>query len=233
MKPKLVINKITPMLFLTMILSAMILWLMHGCASREVLEKPFERGIKLERVLFLPMKNMARIYGENTGVMSPLTGKYFVTGKVMASAESFFTDQMMNALKTREGLLILPADHAAGANAEMLADGRSRLNEKSRAAELGQKMGADAVITGNIFRFEDRVGTRHSVESSAAVAFEMCLISTMDGSTLWSESYTEKQISLSENLFNLGTFIRRKARWVTAEEMASFAIAEMMRTFPE
>jgi hypothetical protein len=94
-------------------------------------------------------------------------------------------------------------------------------------------MGADAVITGNIFRFEDRVGTRHSVESSAAVAFEMCLISSMDGSILWSKSYTEKQISLSENLFNLGTFIRRKARWVTAEEMASFAITEMMRTFPE
>jgi hypothetical protein len=233
MKPKQVRKKGASLIrFSTLIFFMTILGLVYGCASREIAEGPPVGHVNLEKVLFVPMKNMVRVYGENTGVISPLTGKYFMTGTVAESAEQFFTNHLMNSVKNRKGFLLLPASQAEGAKAELLADGKTKLNEKSLLVQLGQKVGADAVVTGSIYRFEERVGARYSVESPAAVAFEACLISTVDGTVIWSESYTERQISLSENLFGLGAFIRRKG-WVTAEEMASFALEEMMRTFPE
>jgi hypothetical protein len=223
----------SPLRFCMPAVFAAILCLMYGCASREVVEKAPVNSPDLEKVLFFPMKNMVRVYGDGEGVLSPFTGKYFMTGKVAESAEQFFSDQMIRSLKSRKGFLLLPASEAEGAKAQLLADGKTPVKEKSLLVKLGQEVGADAVVAGGIYRFEERVGARHSIESPASVAFEVCLISTVDGSILWSESYTETQISLSENLFELGAFIRRKGRWVTAEEMASYALEEMMRTFPE
>ena len=65
------------------------------------------------------------------------------------------------------------------------------------------------------------------------MTFDLLLIRVADGRILWSGRFEETQKSLSENLFNLGTFVRRGARWISAEEMAHSGLEQMLQTFPQ
>ncbi len=83
-------------------------------------------------------------------------------------------------------------------------------------------------MVGHIYRFRERIGTRYSVDSPASVAFDIPLISVKNGRILWVDHLDETQRSLSENLFQLGTFLRRKGTWITAEEMAISGLEDML-----
>jgi ribulose 1,5-bisphosphate carboxylase large subunit-like protein len=53
-----------------------------------------------------------------------------------------------------------------------------------------------------------------------------------DGVEVWRGRMDETQRPLSENLFKIGSFFRRKAKWVTAEELASVGMDEALRKLP-
>jgi len=65
------------------------------------------------------------------------------------------------------------------------------------------------------------------------VAFDIDLIRVADGRTVWSGSFDETQQSLGENLFQLGTFIARGGRWVTAKDMATSGLNNILKKFPK
>jgi hypothetical protein len=58
------------------------------------------------------------------------------------------------------------------------------------------------------------------------------LVSVESGRLLWQPKFSETQEPLNQNLFELGKFIQRKGRWVTAREMATQALKEMLQTYP-
>ncbi len=89
----------------------------------------------------------------------------------------------------------------------------------------------DAVLMGYIFRFRERVGTSYAIESPASVAFSILLIKKDDGRVIWHSRYEETQEALLSNLLTLGKFIKRRARWVTARELAADALEDMLSTF--
>jgi hypothetical protein len=64
------------------------------------------------------------------------------------------------------------------------------------------------------------------------VAFDLYLISVGDGAILWKARFDKTQISLSENLFDIQTFLKAKGRWMTAGELASLGLTEVVETFP-
>jgi 4'-phosphopantetheinyl transferase EntD len=64
------------------------------------------------------------------------------------------------------------------------------------------------------------------------VAFELVLVQTSSGRILWQRSFEEVQKSLSEDLLQLKSFLKRKGRWVSAREMAKGALKEMLETVP-
>ncbi|MBW2247657.1 MAG: hypothetical protein JRF62_10810, partial [Deltaproteobacteria bacterium] len=84
----------------------------------------------------------------------------------------------------------------------------------------------------NIFRFRERVGGKYSVDLPASVAFDIHLIRVSDGRLLWNDHFDETQRPLSENLFQLGPFLQRKARWITANEMAVSGLKDVLKSFP-
>ncbi len=96
----------------------------------------------------------------------------------------------------------------------------------------GRAAKTDLVLAGYIFRFKQRIGTHYSVQSPASVAFGIHLINVADGSSIWYGHYDETQQSLSENLFRLRLFFKRKLQWITAEDMAIAALDELLETFP-
>jgi len=84
-----------------------------------------------------------------------------------------------------------------------------------------------------VYRFRERVGKGFSAESPASVAFDLNLIRVTDARTVWSGSFDETQQTLGQNLFQLGTFLSRGGRWVTAKDMATDGLKNMLKKFPK
>jgi hypothetical protein len=53
-----------------------------------------------------------------------------------------------------------------------------------------------------------------------------------DEKMVWIGKFDETQRPLSENLFKIGSFVRRKASWLTAEELSSVGMDEMLKRIP-
>ena len=103
---------------------------------------------------------------------------------------------------------------------------------RSSSIELGRELGGDFLFLGFLFRFEERVGSSWGAERPASVAFDLHLFRLRDGREVWSGRMDEVQRSLSENLLKFGSFLRRKARWLTAEELASVGMDERLMRLP-
>lgn len=93
--------------------------------------------------------------------------------------------------------------------------------------EFCQKTGCDAVLTGEIKEYGERVGGEYGVENPASFAFLTKLHDGKTGNIIWEDYYYEKQIPLTENLVEVGKFIKRKGKWVSTQEIAYEGIDEL------
>jgi len=158
--------------------------------------------------------------------------EYFVqTGSIEDNASQFMNDAVVSFLRNHSLIKVIPLWKAPGVSSRMLSQDL-RGADKRLLAQLGKDLGADAVFSGTIYRFRDRVGTAVSVTSPASVAFAVELVRVSDGKTIWSRPYDQTQRSLDENLFDLGFFLKSKGRWLTAEELASLGLKETLSSFP-
>jgi hypothetical protein len=73
-----------------------------------------------------------------------------------------------------------------------------------------------------IYRYEERQGGNYAVDKPARVGFHMHLMSK--GVLKRVFVYEEDQQSLMENLFNIGKFMKRGGKWVTAERLSDDGI---------
>lgn len=99
-----------------------------------------------------------------------------------------------------------------------------RESASARAKKLGELVYADAVISGRVLRYRERVGEEWGAKSPASVALILDLWDTRRGDLVWSGRFDETQKALSENIFSLGEFAQRGAKWLKAEELAQEGI---------
>ncbi len=90
----------------------------------------------------------------------------------------------------------------------------------ARARRLGELVYADAVMTGRVLRYRERIGEEWGAKSPASVAFVLELWDVKRGDLIWSGRFDETQKPLSENLFALGEVTQRGIKWLKAEELA-------------
>ncbi|OPX98614.1 MAG: hypothetical protein A4E62_00657 [Syntrophorhabdus sp. PtaU1.Bin002] len=69
-----------------------------------------------------------------------------------------------------------------------------------------------------VYRFEERKGGNFAVDRPASVGFHMHLME--NGTVRRVFVFDESQEALSNNLFNIGKFFRRGAKWLTVEELS-------------
>ena len=100
------------------------------------------------------------------------------------------------------------------------------------AKTLGHKLQVDAVLLGWIFHYDERIGNAWGVEQPASVAFAAFLFDGRNGNILWHTGFDETQKALSEDAFQLFSFIRRGGKWITARQLASEGVGRVFVTFP-
>ena len=98
--------------------------------------------------------------------------------------------------------------------------------------ETGQKLNADAVMVGHLYRFARRVGGNWSADLPASVALDVAMVRVADGAIVWKNSFDEHQVALSDNIYNLDQYLKYGLSWYTAEEYAVLGLEETHETLP-
>jgi hypothetical protein len=161
----------------------------------------------------------------------PVCRTVFKRGEVLPGAQNVLTRLFYQKMEGKGIFRIIPLEKMEGA----LSHREKRILEekpKSFSIELGKELGSNFVSIGFVFRFEERIGSSVGVERPASIGFDLHLIRLKDGAEVWRGRMDETQGPLSENLFKIGSFFRRKAHWLTAEELASVGMDEVLRRLP-
>ena len=92
--------------------------------------------------------------------------------------------------------------------------------------------GVDAVLSGVVRRYEERVGGPGGAFKPASVWFTQEL-RTLEGELIWSGTFEETQRALSEDLGSLPRAWRRGFKWLTAAELATEGADELATALAE
>lgn len=181
---------------------------LFSCASsvREVNRTEEKSSIRIKRVALMPFSSRLEGIGQKEG---------------------FLTDALYGELTTKsKGIAIIPPEPSKE-EFMRVKEGNPNLSDRDIALRAGKNLGADAVLIGSISEYREREGGELGITSPASVAFGVQLIDTSNGKTLWESYFAETQRFLLENIFELNKFIRRKGKWITADELAREGTVEV------
>ncbi|MGB8425721.1 MAG: hypothetical protein WCD88_08050 [Desulfobacterales bacterium] len=207
-------------------------WLIAaGCTSADVKTVRTGSTAGIDSILVLPFDDRAKIYGETGLIKCPLCDYYFEAGPVPPALAEQLSERLVELLGPRTAATLITHDRSF--DDSRAPSGKDRPTERMLLSQAGRSAGADAVLTGYIYRYQERIGTPYAASRPASVAFSIHLIRSADGADLWFGYIDETQRALAENLFDMAAFWQRKGRWVTADDMALRGLSELLDKFPE
>jgi hypothetical protein len=166
-------------------------------------------------------------------VRNPITGTSFMSWPVLEEVVDWLTNQLFEMLTQDKGRHLIPPGQAQGVAESILqSDTKVGMHPLEMMQDMGRIFGADAVLVGQIYRWQNRVGADYGIEKPASVAFDLSLVRPSDGAILWRGNYDKTQRSLFENLFDLNTYIKSGGRWLTARELAIFGLERLLTEMP-
>lgn len=172
-----------------------------------------------------------RIEDRSRGAVCPICKGLYGSGSILPGSPAYLTRVLQEKMEAMGTFKILPPEKVEEALSE---SDRTQfdLTPLRSSIQLGKKLDVDFIYIGFVFRFEQRVGSSIGVDRPASVGFDVHLVRLRDGKTVWTGKFDETQRPLSENLLKMGSFVRRKASWLTAEELSSVGLDEMLKRFP-
>lgn len=165
------------------------------------------------------------------GEVCPLCKGLHKSGSVVPGSQNTMTRLLHEKMQALGTFTIFPQERVEGV---LSRSDLAPFFEKpgSAAVQLGRELDADFVFLGYLFRFEERIGSSMGVDKPASVAFDLHLVRVRDGRVAWTGKFDETQRPLSDNLLKIGTFFKRGAKWLTAEELASAGMGETLTALP-
>jgi hypothetical protein len=203
-----------------------------GCSPRATHFDPASTVSDAQPLLILPFVDLTKIYGETSMIKCPLCANYFAAGKVAPGAETFMTETLVEILERTTQFQILTRPRVRHDPHQPVGVRLWEQAERTRLVEAGHAAGTELVMTGYIYRFRQRVGSRYAAVTPASVALSVHMVSAADGRDLWYGTVDDTQSALSEDLFKFKTFLKRKGTWVTAEQMAESELEALLEKLP-
>jgi len=161
----------------------------------------------------------------------PICRTVFRKGEILPNSPNTLTRLLYQKMEAKGMFKVIPLEKVEEALSNL---DRKQFHEKpmSSSIQLGKELNTDFVLVGFLFRFEERIGSSIGVEKPASVGFDLHLLRLKDGGEVWKGKMDETQRPLSENILKIGSFLRRKAHWLTAEELASVGMDEILERLP-
>lgn len=86
---------------------------------------------------------------------------------------------------------------------------------------VGACLDADMILVPQLTEWRERDGSEIGAEHPAAVTMDFYLIDVKKGQLIGRYHFEETQKTLTDNIMDIGKFIDRGGKWVTANELAS------------
>ncbi len=165
------------------------------------------------------------------GAVCPVCKGIYRPGNILPGSRNSLTQLLQEKMEAMDTFNVLPREKV---DAVLSPSERAQLELKPlrSSIQLGKTLNMDFIFIGFIFRFEERIGSHIGAEKPASVGFDVHLIRLRDEKIVWKGKFDETQKPLSENVLKIGSFLRRKASWLTAEELSSVGMDEMLKKFP-
>jgi hypothetical protein len=171
--------------------------------------------------------------GEDSGrgATCPICKGVIQKGEILPGSQNTLIRLLQGKMEAMGIFNILPREKVEEAFSQI---GRREFGLKPMRSsiQLGGTLNVDFIMIGVLIRFEERIGSSIGAERPASVGFDVHLFRIRDEKMVWRGKFDETQKALSENLFKIGSFVRRKASWLTAEELSSVGMDEMLKHFP-
>jgi hypothetical protein len=172
-----------------------------------------------------------RVADPARGAVCPVCKGVYRKGDILPGSQNTLTRLLQEKIEAIDIFKILPPEKVEEALSQ---SERSQFEIKPMRAsiQLGRTLNMDFIFIGFVFRFEERIGSHIGAEKPASVGYDVHLIRLRDEKIVWTGKFDETQRPLSENVLKIGSFFRRKASWLTAEELSSVGMDEMLKRFP-
>lgn len=173
----------------------------------------------------LTVETLAEAKGRPLAKLALLPFEYPEAGE---DASALVTAKMLEALVQDGGFDVIPTTEVSLA---LRSAGFPR-EAKAIGGALQTAFGCDAVASGSVGRYEERVGGPRGVTHPASVAFEL-EVRDPGGTLLWRGRYDETQEDVAANLFTFWRARERSFEWVTAESLAGYGARGLARELRE
>ena len=201
-------------------------FILSGCAETTVKSEQPGSLDGVKTVLVLGFYDAAAGHDSQGMVKCPLCGNYFESGEVPPDTIDRLTERTVDLLKQQNDVTVIVQERAPASNANFLP-------ERQFITRAGKSAGADAVLTGYVYRYDHRAGTYLAAKNPASVALSIHMVRVADGVDIWSGYVDETQQALADDLFKAPAFFRHKGRWVSADEMADGGLEKIFKSFPK
>jgi hypothetical protein len=185
----------------------------------------------INRIAVISFQVVTPEAGTGNAVRCPFCGTVSSGGKILKGSEQIVEEVFINKLNELEGIELIPASKVQSVYKRISSEKQNGTFEDT-LRKVGNELGADSVAVGYVYRFVERIGYGYSSERPASVVFEIHLVKTADGSILWRGIFDKTQKSLMENVFDISSFFKGGAKWVTARELVEQGMDDVFKTFP-
>ena len=165
------------------------------------------------------------------GAVCPFCKGIYRKGDILPGSQNTLTRLLQEKMEVMGTFKVLPLEKVG----EALSQSERRqfeIRPMRSSIQIGKTLNMDFIFVEYLFRFEERIGSSIGAEKPASVGFDVHLIRLRDEKIVWEGRFDETQKPLSENLFKIGSFVRRKASWLTAEELSSVGMDEILKKLP-
>jgi TolB-like protein len=202
--------------------------ILSGCTENRKAAFTIPAGTYSKKLLILPFST---VKSKDKIVSCPVCGVDNPAGVVAAEAKGVLTDLLINGL-LRRGYQVVPMEKVAG-EISRIGGEKAWRDIVFTSKTLARKLGVSLIVAGVVFAYRSREGEALGVTKPAMVSFSLHLIRGKDGRVIWADRYHETQQALSEDIANIGKFLKRRGTWVTAERLARDGITALLDRFPD
>lgn len=212
-------------------IAAFILMVLLACSiTVQAEEENQEKSKSVNRIAVISFQALAPEEG-NT-VFCPLCHIGSSGGKILEGSEKIVEEIFVEKIGKIKGIEMIPSEKVQGVYKRISSE---KLQDVSieNLKKAGNELGADFLVIGYVYRYTERVGYKYSTEHPASVVFEIHLVKTADGSIIWRGFFDKTQKSLMENIFEISSFFRGGAKWITVRQLTEQGMDEVLKTFPD
>ncbi len=207
--------------------------LMLSCTASMQPRAMVERGVRGHWAPY-PVKNIVLIpFISGPGALQPYEGGIEPKGPPEEFVTSAFYEQMLSKIRS---VRVLPFEDSSVRYKIVAGRSRASIHYKGDALRVCRALGAQSALLGKVVTFRKRQGGELGVSSPAFVTFRVQLLECSGGKVIWEDYFSETQRSLLGNVAEVGKFLKRRGRWITARELALegvTTVVDRLRVFIE